>query len=162
MRQYKIGDFVRVKVHASRTPRFDLDLIETVATLPPDEKACTFYSVQIVGCHQMTNHDYIALCDFDPHSYMSFKIDSWHVKAYDVPDKFNGNKGMFIHTRHVWVPQIKSPTKQIRSSTPGGSHCKLCKKFIQYANANRDDGTFACRRCIQSTPWLLKCKPLDD
>jgi len=158
MKQYKIGDSVKIKAHEHK---FGIKLVETVAAVPPDHN-CKFYTVQIVGLAQVSTDDFIALCDFDPHYYISFKIDPWHCTAYDVQNKFVGYRGMFITTKHIWVPQIKPPSKQIRSSNPGGASCKLCKKFVQYANVNRDDGTFVCRRCVQARAWSLSCKPLKE
>jgi len=157
---YKVGDFVRLKIEKDSNGW--LKLVANNQRYPPDELQCFYVKAQICGCYQMSSNDYIVLCDFDPHSYFSFKIDVWHQKGYDVADACLGMRGAFISKDHVWPILQPKPVQQVVLHEPGGTHCKLCKKFIQYAGANRDDGSFVCRRCVQSKGHTLTCKPIKN
>jgi len=155
---YRVGDIVRIKV--VKEPNGWLKLVSNSDRFPPNESDCFYKKVQVVGVYQMNSNDYIVLCDFDPHSYLSFKIEAWHQKGYDVPDKHLGMRGCYIGTDNVWPIQASAPTQQVVLHSPGGMACKLCKKFIQYAGVNRDDGTFVCKKCRETKSWMLKCKAL--
>ena len=156
---YKVGDTVRIKIHEDSNGW--LHLVANDETFPPDENECCWKYVKICGCYQMSSSDFIALCDFDPHSYISWKITHWHQRGYDVSDKFLGMRGTFISTNHIWEIQPPPPVRQLKLA--GGCHCKLCKLYMPYTSLpNRDDGTFVCHKCLSTKGWMLTCKPLKN
>ena len=156
----KIGDTIRIKIHKPTNGWLSLVVKNHPYSSPPPDNDCFYAEVQVCGKHQMNRGDYIALVDFDPHSYFSFTIEEYHQKGYDVSDKFLGMKGCYISDGHLWPKQTVAAAPQVKLATPGGCHCKLCKNFTQYAAINRDDGTFVCRKCRTTKGWMLKCKPL--
>jgi len=155
---YLIGNKVRLKVEKKSNGW--LRLIEKGERYPPDEIDCFFKYAEICGIYQMRTKDLVVIIDFDPHSLFSFQIETWHQKGYDIADKWVGSKGAYINHDHIWPTGASAPAQQVRLNAPGGMACKLCKKFIQYAGVNRDDGTFACKKCRETKGYLLKCKPL--
>lgn len=114
----------------------------------------------VIGKDQ-NNGELQCLCDFDPHSLMSYKVTWWHIGTYDIDEaKFDGVKACAVTQRQVYEPVAIKPTKQINQSDPGGINCKLCKRFYQYAEVNRDDDTMVCYKCRQTKGYLLKCHPI--
>ena len=58
-------------------------------------------------------------------------------------------QGIVIMNQHS--PSIS----QIRSFEPGGSPCIICNNFIQYAENNLPNDTFACRPCRVSRGYKI-------
>ncbi len=116
----------------------------------------TEHSAQIIGIHQMDSDNMICLCDFNPHSYFSFKVSSYQAKSHNVDDKFLDHKAAFINARMIWVAKSAAVVPQVHLSTPGGCWCVICPKFIQYAESNMPNGCFVCRSCRQTRMYRVE------
>lgn len=141
----KIGDSVRILclTHSDMS----LELIQAQDRKNFTEKEVTEHVVKIVGVHQTNAKNIICLCDFDPHSYFSFKIGDRQVKSHDVDVKFLNYKAAFIHPLMIWAAQPGMVTAQINLSGPGGERCAVCPRYTQYVVPNLPDGSFICRSC---------------
>ena len=142
---YKIGDNVRIICLTNND--MSLELIEAKERHSFTKKEVTEHATQIVGVHQMNDSNIICLCDFDPHSYFSFKIRDRQIKSHDVDDKFLNCKAAYINPPMIWVQPSIAATPQVNSHEPGGEWCAVCPKFIQYAAPNLPNNDFVCRSC---------------
>lgn len=160
MRKYKynIGDTIKIRVWQKSDGW--LKLIKDGDFYYEDD--VTIYDVLVIG-RDSSNGELHCLCDFDPHSYLSYKVDWWHGSSYDIDmNKWSGARVCPVPRSYVFEPKKQTVAKQVHATEPGGMRCKVCLNFKQYADVNRDDGTFVCFGCSTTKAYLLKCKPLDE
>lgn len=156
MDKYNIGDYVKIRVWE----RPDLWLVPVKDGDFFHPEKTTIYDVLIIGIDHRDG-ELQCLCNFDPHSYMSYTVEDWHTRVFNIdPNKWLGQKACPILPKFVYVPEAQVKIEQVHKPDPGGMNCKLCNKFVQYADVNRDDGTFACHSCVDTKSYLLKCNPL--
>lgn len=157
MNKYCIGD--KIKIRVWKKPDGWLVLVKDGDFYYPQD--INIYEVLIIGIDQ-SDGELHCLCEFDPHKYVSYLIDKWHESAYDINyTKYGGKQAVPVRQNYIYTKTYAAEVDQINCSEPGGMPCKLCKKFIQYADVNRDDGTFVCYKCRNTKSWMLKCKPVE-
>jgi len=149
--QYNIGD--RVTILAIKNSNGSLDLLFVMER--DEHEGVQEHNCLIVGIDPNDSDDIIILCDFDPHSYFSFKIDLDIMSSHNIHSKFLNNKAAHIRPAMIWKDQPKE-TIQIHNLDPGGMACAICNNFVQYAAENLPNGVFICWNCKQTKNYLVR------
>ena len=80
---------------------------------------------------------------------------------YDIDEsKWNNEKACAVAQNCVFNHEDGKQVNQVHMIHPGGTTCKMCNRFFQYAENNRDDFTFVCYKCTQTKGYLLECNPM--
>ena len=154
--KYNIGDKVKIRIWKKSDGW--LYLIRDGDFYYPEDT--TIHEALAIG-RDSGNGELQCLCDFDPHSYMSYNVSWWHVTMYDIDgSKWDNEKACSVPQSYVYDPEASNQVEQVHLNNPGGTNCKLCNRFFQYAENNRDDYTFVCFKCMQTKSYLLKCNPI--
>lgn len=83
-------------------------------------------------CHSILTYEYYSL--------NKEWFDSYISKLYKI----------IIDNHDMSNISIASINKNI-----GGDNCKLCNRFIQYANSNMSDNSFVCYGCRETRKYLI-------
>jgi len=156
-KSFNIGDTVSIVSHKDKDGSLCLAFPSTRDELTD----CSIDTFLVIGRHQRTGNLALLVSNhhnrgFDPQNYLCDRVNSAWMQNYDINQKYHGERILIVSPKFVFIASDdKQDVKQIHMNEPGGCHCNICKKFLQYAGPNLPNGGMACYSCRTTKRWKV-------